>query len=189
MTWVMSLRVNRLALVFAACAALSVVGCGGVKLVSVSGHLELADGTPVPDCTVHFWPDVEKGNEYPTMSPIGHTDGSGNFELTTDGRKGAPLGWYKVSLEPGKGTRAALSGAPSAPAQPPPDAVPPPEEPPPGPGKKHKRRPPPPPPEEQPKPQMETRPGIPSRYTNPGRTDLRFQVTEGCGPANFKLSK
>jgi hypothetical protein len=179
MAYLRSFRLYRRGLVAAALTALSVAGCGGVKLVPVTGHVELSDGTPLADCTVSFIPDVQQGNQYPNMGPAGVTDAQGNFELTTNGQKGAPVGWYKVTVIPGGKT--VLGAANTTPNPAPPSPSP---EPPRGPGKR--RRPPPPPAAEQ---QPKAVRKFPRKYTSPNQTDLKFQVESGSGPmkANFSL--
>jgi hypothetical protein len=76
------------------CAALFLVvaicltGCGP-SLRQVKGVVTL-DGNPVEGATVSFISEDKK-----TVCD-GHTDASGNFELTTGGKPGAPAGTYKV---------------------------------------------------------------------------------------------
>ncbi len=76
------------------------LGCGqgsGVgKTYPVSGLLTL-DGKPFTAETtmILFKPEAGRGNTS-TFSAAGTVDGEGRYELTTGGKKGAPLGWYKV---------------------------------------------------------------------------------------------
>lgn len=84
------------ALAFAALAQ----GCGddsGVgRTFPVSGKVTL-DNQPVTAKTtiVLFKPDASKGNTSP-FEPTGTVDAEGNYKLTTNGKSGAPPGWYKV---------------------------------------------------------------------------------------------
>jgi hypothetical protein len=81
---------------------LTVAGCGGLKLVPVSGKVTL-DNKPVHGGGVSFIPDASKGNTA-RVSCVGRINAQGRYELTTtavkgsDSGKGAPLGWYKVTL-------------------------------------------------------------------------------------------
>jgi len=82
-----------------ACAALLAAGCSGgkgPKLVPVSGKVTL-DGNALPGGVVNFFPDKGKGNtdKYHSVATI---DASGTYKLTTDGKEGAPLGRYKVTV-------------------------------------------------------------------------------------------
>src|SRR5207253_1368697 len=102
----MSMKPSRLSRTLAytmvTCSLLVLTGCGGMKLVPVSGTATL-DGKPLSQCTVSFNPDAAKGNPH-TISCIGRLDGQGHFQLKTiavrgsEGGPGAPLGWYKVTL-------------------------------------------------------------------------------------------
>lgn len=77
-----------------------VPGCGDASGVgptfSVSGKVTL-NNEPVTATTtiVLFVPDASKGNTS-LYEPTGTVDEQGNYKLTTKGKKGAPLGWYKV---------------------------------------------------------------------------------------------
>jgi hypothetical protein len=77
------------------------------------------DGTALFAGQVTYYPDSAKGNTS-RFIPIGGIDAQGNYTLTTDGREGAPPGWYKVTV---------IGGSQSDPRQPPPpkDAPPPPK--------------------------------------------------------------
>src|SRR5262249_22805146 len=87
------LNVRPLALVV--WVALSAAGCGQeAKLVPVTGHVTL-DGAALSAGSVLFVPDETKGNNS-QVSPRGMIDSQGNYELFSDGKKGAPAGWYKV---------------------------------------------------------------------------------------------
>ena len=70
-------------------------GCGGgEKLTPVEGKV-LADGQVVPNGDLLFKPDRGKGNNT-KHEPAGNIDAQGRYEMFTAGKKGAPLGWYKV---------------------------------------------------------------------------------------------
>jgi hypothetical protein len=80
----------------------TLAGCGGLKLVPVSGKVTV-DGKPPTGAAVSFVPDASKGNNA-RVSCMGRISPDGRYELTTNGvtksetGKGAPLGWYKVTL-------------------------------------------------------------------------------------------
>lgn len=74
------------ALLFAGC-----IGCGGVKLVPVTGEVKL-DGVPVADCAVMFNP-VGGG---PAASAA--TDSQGHFQLSTMNRPGVVPGEHYVTI-------------------------------------------------------------------------------------------
>jgi hypothetical protein len=85
---------------FCACASITVLGCGGLKLVPVSGKARL-DGHLLTRGVVSFNPDTTKGNNI-RVACTGRIKGDGQYEIFTDDgsnvRKGAPLGWYKVTI-------------------------------------------------------------------------------------------
>ncbi|MFO0880901.1 MAG: carboxypeptidase-like regulatory domain-containing protein [Gemmataceae bacterium] len=70
--------------------AVTLTGCGG-GLKSVTGSVSL-DGKPVTSATVVFTTADGKS------SASGMTDSSGNFSLSTNGKPGAPVGEYKVTV-------------------------------------------------------------------------------------------
>jgi len=73
-------------------------GCGGsgAKLIPVSGKVTV--GTqPLDMGSVSYKPDAAKGNTG-KAEPSGIIDGSGTYTLMTEGKKGAPAGWYKVTV-------------------------------------------------------------------------------------------
>ncbi len=82
------------------CLVLPAVGCGGLRLVPVSGKATV-DGKPLVGAVVTFNPDASKDNKL-RVSCRGRVGGDGRYELYTDDgtnvRAGAPLGWYKVTL-------------------------------------------------------------------------------------------
>jgi hypothetical protein len=77
-------------------------GCGGLKLVPVSGKVT-QPGQPLTGAAVSFVPDASRGNNA-RVSCMGRIGADGRYELTTTGvtksetGKGAPPGWYKVTL-------------------------------------------------------------------------------------------
>ncbi len=80
--------------------AIPALGCGddsGVgRTVPVSGKVILQDEPWTAKTTVVlFKPDASKGNTS-SFEPTGTVDAEGNYTLTTKGKNGAPLGWYKV---------------------------------------------------------------------------------------------
>ena len=95
-SWSRRLRIGSfLALVL----SIGALGCGGKEqtpLLPVSGLVRLG-GAPMPMGTVEFHPDAGKGNSYPGR-PTGMIKPDGTYSLTTEGRPGAPVGWYKVTV-------------------------------------------------------------------------------------------
>jgi hypothetical protein len=89
---------RRLIPVTAAC--LLTAGCGdapGVgRTLPVSGAVTL-DNAPLTESTtvILFKPDAARGNTSPS-EPVGTVDSRGVYRLNTQGKKGAPPGWYKV---------------------------------------------------------------------------------------------
>jgi hypothetical protein len=77
---------------------LLLLGCGKaeIPLVSVSGTVK-SGGAPLPMGTVEFHPDASKGNNFKGKA-IGMIKSDGSYVLNTDGRDGAPVGWYKVTV-------------------------------------------------------------------------------------------
>jgi len=70
-------------------------GCQrGPKQVPVTGHVTV-DGKALTTGKVTFKPNPDKGNTFPG-EPIGDIDDQGEYTLTTNGKPGAPVGWYKV---------------------------------------------------------------------------------------------
>jgi hypothetical protein len=88
--------------ILCACGLFTLAGCGGLKLVPVSGKVTLG-GKPLYGGAVSFVPDASKGNNA-RVSCMGPIRFDGRYELTTSGitesgtGKGAPPGWYKVTL-------------------------------------------------------------------------------------------
>ena len=98
------------------CAVLclvSMTGCSGPPLPTltpVKGTVSV-DGKAVTSGQVSFFATVvdEKTKFAP---PSGQIDSSGNYELFTEGKAGAPLGKYKVTVTP---SMVPMQGAKSAP--------------------------------------------------------------------------
>jgi len=78
-------------------AALPSAGCGdGITRYPVSGHITLNGQPFIHETTaVLFKPDKSKGNNS-ALEPVGKADDDGIYSVTTNGRSGAPPGWYKV---------------------------------------------------------------------------------------------
>ncbi len=79
-------------------AAVTPLGCGpsGPKLVHVSGTVTL-DGKPLTSGTVTFVADASKGNTQ-MGTPAGNIGTDGTYKISTEGKNGSPLGWYKVTV-------------------------------------------------------------------------------------------
>jgi hypothetical protein len=77
--------------------ALLAGGCGGTRY-PVVGRV-LLNGEPLEGLEggVVLKPDAGKGNKG-RVSPIGVLQRDGSFSVLTNGRPGAPAGWYKVIL-------------------------------------------------------------------------------------------
>jgi hypothetical protein len=54
---------------------------------------------PLMTGNIYFTPDATKGNSSKEVA-FGFIASDGGYSLTTNGREGAPLGWYKVSIDP-----------------------------------------------------------------------------------------
>jgi len=78
--------------------ALSLVGLTGCtnKQVSVSGQVLLGD-KPLQQGAVSYHPDTSKGNVSKNMA-VGTIDSDGQYTLSSNGKSGAPAGWYKVTV-------------------------------------------------------------------------------------------
>ncbi len=80
------------------CAILTcATGCSGngeVPLYPVEGKV-IVDKVPLTAGIVGLIPDEEKGNTSKLQS-WGNLDEKGIYTVSTKGRPGAPLGWYKV---------------------------------------------------------------------------------------------
>jgi len=62
----------------------------------VSGKVTLGNA-PLTVGQVTFVPDEGKGNKS-KLSPSGKIGSDGSYSLSTDGKSGAPAGWYKVII-------------------------------------------------------------------------------------------
>jgi hypothetical protein len=78
-------------------------GCGrsgaGGKLYPVSGKVLVGD-VPIKQGGVRFQPDRSRGNTVP-YEPVAKIQEDGTYALYTNGKRGAPEGWYKVSVSGG----------------------------------------------------------------------------------------
>jgi len=84
-------------------------------LYPVKGKITL-DGADLKAGVVTFIPDQGKGNKV-AKGPVGKIGSDGTYTIATDGKDGAPLGWYKVTVVtqmPG------MDAAPADPSKPPP---------------------------------------------------------------------
>jgi len=76
-------------------ALLFIGGCGKSEpLYTVSGKV-MHGKTPLTGGQITYIPDESKGNKT-KHSPSGKIGSDGSYTLTTDGKTGAPAGWYKV---------------------------------------------------------------------------------------------
>lgn len=77
--------------------ALLAAGCGGPRY-PVAGRV-LLQGKPLEGKAgaVMLKPDSDKGNKS-AVSPVGVLQGDGTFSVLTNGKPGAPPGWYKVVI-------------------------------------------------------------------------------------------
>ena len=82
-----------------------------MALVPVEGKV-IFDGSPLPKGSIRFQPDKEKGNTFGS-EPIGEIGADGSYKLSTNGKPGAPIGWYKISVN-GAGSEIPDSGKPFA---------------------------------------------------------------------------
>ncbi len=92
-------KFSRIGLLVLLAGALSVLGCsaGGGKRGQVYGKVTL-DNQPLPVGAVTYYPYKEKGNTS-SVTGSGSIDAQGNYDLmASDGKKGLPLGWYKVTI-------------------------------------------------------------------------------------------
>jgi len=82
-----------------ASAAGLIAGCGGgggPALAPVSGRVTV-NNKPVTSGWVTFKPDKAKGNTF-GGEPMGEINAQGEYTLSTNGKPGAPLGPYKVTV-------------------------------------------------------------------------------------------
>jgi hypothetical protein len=81
-----------------ALASLAAGGCGGPKIVEVSGVVTL-NGKAYPNAVVSFQPVGSEGNPNPGRGSAGVTDENGRFTLTYDGSEsGALVGKHRVRI-------------------------------------------------------------------------------------------
>src|SRR5688572_9363920 len=96
----MSIVSQRLMGILAAYALMTMAGCGGPKVVPVSGTA-MVDGKPLSGFQLSFVPDEEKGH-VAHIDCFGSIGPDGKYSLMTDDRyeqyDGAPPGWYKVTI-------------------------------------------------------------------------------------------
>jgi hypothetical protein len=92
---------GHLRILAAACLSAWAAGCGGDDsgvgtTYPVAGQVTL-DNVPLKAevGNVLFKPDRSKGNDS-AFEPVGKIDPEGNYTLSTNGKAGAPPGWYKV---------------------------------------------------------------------------------------------
>jgi hypothetical protein len=89
------LRPSALAVV--ALVVLAPTGCDSEgSLQKVTGKVTV-DGNPLALGSVRFVPDKDKGNKA-TTEPAGEVKSDGTYTLFTNGKSGAPAGWYKVTV-------------------------------------------------------------------------------------------
>jgi hypothetical protein len=68
-------------------------------LLPVAGKV-IVNGKPLTQGSVTFLPDAAKGNKQPPLTLIGMIGTDGEYNLVTiDNRRGAPAGWYKVTVQ------------------------------------------------------------------------------------------
>jgi hypothetical protein len=80
----------------AACLASTGCGGGGDKLYTVKGKVLLNDAE-LKAGNVTFLPDTAKKNTTKN-SPMGQIGADGTYTISTEGKSGAPAGWYKVTV-------------------------------------------------------------------------------------------
>ena len=81
-------------LLLASVAAMPGCGPAGPKLDPVSGIVTLS-GAPLKSGTVTLIADASKGNTAQGTS-TGKIESDGRYNISTDGKEGAPPGWYKA---------------------------------------------------------------------------------------------
>ena len=91
----------------AALLVLAAAGCGGPKLVPVSGKVQYEDGRPVTAASICFLPDAAKGNGGILATGLLAEDGTFTLRTHPPG-KGAMLGSYKVTVSLGRAPKALL---------------------------------------------------------------------------------
>jgi hypothetical protein len=89
---------GRLATLLGLCAFLALAGCGkgDLKLVPVEGTVTVG-GKSLTTGVVTFWSEGEpEGSK--KVAPIGNIGPDGSYKMTTNGKDGAPVGRYKVTV-------------------------------------------------------------------------------------------
>ena len=94
-------------------AMLLCLGCGPapVKLVPVTGKVTI-QGMPLPYGTITLVPNADSGNTGKSQ-PFGNVSAEGTYAIMTDGKPGAPLGAYRVTISATKLSTAADGNKPS----------------------------------------------------------------------------
>jgi hypothetical protein len=102
--------VTRLSILGIALAAGLAAGCGGPKVVPVSGRVTL-NGKPLPNASVEFLPIVD-GVTVVAPGSAGQTDADGAYTLYVvgTGQPGAVVGCHPVTIYVRDGTQPAKSG-------------------------------------------------------------------------------
>jgi hypothetical protein len=82
-------------------AAFTSTGCGRPKLEKLSllpviGKVRVGD-VPLAGIQIMYHPDPTRGNRSKWVA-MAQTREDGSYELVTNGQKGAPRGWYKVTV-------------------------------------------------------------------------------------------
>jgi hypothetical protein len=91
--------------------AAGIVGCdSGPTLYPVKGKVSVG-GAPLTSGIVMFAPDTGRGNKE-SVGPIGTIEPDGSYKLTTNGKAGAPAGWYKVTVSTNAPPKEGASSAP-----------------------------------------------------------------------------
>jgi len=76
-------------------ATMAVGGCGNkMELAPVSGKVTVGD-KPLMVGMVRYVADPSQGNQA-KVTPSGMVGADGSYELATNGKPGAPAGWYRV---------------------------------------------------------------------------------------------
>jgi hypothetical protein len=84
---------------------LAAAGCGGPKLVPVSGKVQYQDGRAVTAASICFLPDTAKGNGGILATSLLAEDGTFTLRTHPHGQ-GAMLGPYKVTVSLGRAPKA-----------------------------------------------------------------------------------
>src|SRR5215213_51350 len=91
---------KRILVACAALAAFAPAGCGGPRVVAVSGVVTV-DDKPCPNLIVSFQPLGDKDNPNPGRGSSAVTDEQGRYKLVYDGEKpGALVGRHRVRIFP-----------------------------------------------------------------------------------------